>query len=44
MADGLAATMVYGSGEGNTVKHYYDGKSKTKGSTVACKKTKPGKK
>ena len=45
MAEGLAASMVYGNGSGNTVKHYYDdGKSKTKGSTMACKKTKPGKK
>ena len=44
MAEGLAAAMVYGSGEGNTVKHHYDGKSKTKGPTMACKTKKPGKK
>ena len=45
MAEGLAASMVYGNGSGSTVKHYYDdGKSKTKGPTMACKKTKPGKK
>lgn len=44
MAEGLAASMVYGSGAGNTVKHYYDGKPKTKGSTMACKTKKPGKK
>lgn len=25
---GLASTMVYGSGEGNTVKHYYAGSKK----------------
>lgn len=27
---GLASTMVYGSGEGNTVKHYYAGSKKDK--------------
>ena len=25
---GLASTMVYGKGEGNTVKHYYAGSKK----------------
>ena len=45
---GLAAAMsgvtnTYGNGDSNTVKHYYDKKSTTKGSTMACKK-KPGKK
>ena len=44
MAEGLAASMVYGNGSGNSVKHYYDKKSTTKGSTMACKTTKPGKK
>lgn len=27
MAEGLAAAMVYGSGSGNTVRHYYDKKT-----------------
>lgn len=46
---GLAAAMsgnvsnTYGNGNSNTVKHYYDKKSTTKGSTMSCKK-KPGKK
>jgi len=43
---GLAAAMsgvnMYGNGDGQSVKHYYDKKS-MKGSNMACKK-KPGKK
>ena len=36
---GLAASMVYGNGSGNTVKHYYDdGKSKTKEIKISKKK------
>ena len=30
MENGLAATMVYGSGEGQNTKHYYAGSVKTK--------------
>ena len=46
---GLAAAMsgvsnTYGNGDSNTVKHYYDKKSITKGSNMACKTKKPGKK
>ena len=28
--NGLAATMVYGSGNGQTIKHYYAGSTKPK--------------
>ena len=28
--NGLAATMVYGSGNGQTIKHYYAGSTKSK--------------
>lgn len=44
MEQGLA--MTYGSGEGNTVQHFYagSGKTKKKESTMACKsKKKKGK-
>lgn len=45
---GLAHTMVYGDGSGNTVTHHYAGnidKSKKRGNKMACKtKKKPGKK
>lgn len=47
---GLAAAMssvsnMYGNGDSNTVKHYYDKQqSIKKGSAMACKTKKPGKK
>lgn len=47
---GLAAAMsgsmnMYGNGNGNTVKHYYDKQqSSKKGSAMACKTKKPCKK
>lgn len=47
---GLAAAMsggmnMYGNGDGNTVKHYYDKQQyNKKGSNMACKTKKPGKK
>lgn len=43
---GLAAAMsgMYGKGEGQNVKHYYDKSSNKKGSVMACKTKKPGKK
>ena len=41
MEQGLAATVTnrYGNGEGNTVKHFYAGKSKQtkKDDTMSCK-------
>ena len=45
---GLAETMTYGNGEGNTVTHYYAGdqsKIRKKDKKMACKKgSKPPKK
>ena len=43
MEQGLAVSMTYGNGEGNTIQHYYAGKrkNKKKGSKMGCKK-KPG--
>lgn len=48
---GLAAAMssvasnMYGNGDSNTIKHYYDKQqSSKKGSAMACKTKKPGKK
>lgn len=37
MEEGLAARMTYGSGDTNTVKHYYSNKTKKKESDMACK-------
>lgn len=47
---GLAATMMYGDGSTNTIKHFYAGggkakkKSSTKEQKLACKTKKPKKK
>lgn len=46
---GLAAASagisnMYGNGEGQNTTHYYAGKIKKKGSSMACKTKKPGKK
>jgi len=43
MEGGLAATMVYGNGKGNTVTHAYGGASMTP-KKKDCKKKKKGKK
>lgn len=49
MEQGLAATMMYGSGAGQSTQHYYAGAGSTpkkKEKKMACKskgKTKPGK-
>ena len=41
MGDGLASTMVYGSGEGQNTKHYYAGTVKsTNKKSKKCKKGK----
>lgn len=43
MEEGLAATMAYGSGQGQNTQHYYAGADvgKKKGKKMACKKNKP---
>ena len=45
MGEGLAAhiTNMYGNGEGNTVKHYYDRGSKSKTKTKKKEEKKNGK-